>query len=89
MTTMNQIQRCWEAGYLEGWKDQSTVANPPTPTILPFPCGISPVYQDPCKFAHDEGREAGRIDQAPVKARQRGAGRPMSPGRVQSVNPDC
>lgn len=68
MTTMNQVQECWEAGYLEGWKNQSLVANPPTPTIPPFPGGIPPGHQGPCEFARDEGRNVGRIARMRVQA---------------------
>ena len=68
MTTMNQIEQCWEDGYLEGWREQSTVANPPNPTIPAFPGGIPSGHQDPCQFARDLGRKEGRLARVRVQA---------------------
>ncbi len=68
MATTNQIQQSWEDGYLVGWREQSSVANPPNPTIPPFPGGVPPGHQDSCQFAFDEGRKQGRLARMRVQA---------------------
>jgi hypothetical protein len=68
MTTMDEIQQRWGEGYRDGWRNQSTLQNPPEPTIPPFPGGIPPGTIDPGQYAHDKGREAGALARMRVQA---------------------
>lgn len=68
MATTQEIQQSWEKGYLEGWRERSTITNPPNPTIPPLPSGIPTDHPNPHQFAHDEGKRQGSLARLRVQA---------------------